>query len=47
MFFLYQEEEQLLTGRVESGVINVNDEEVEIIGIKETKKICLYWSRDV
>ena len=32
----------VVTGRVESGVINVN-EEIEIVGVKETQKNSLYW----
>jgi len=31
----------VVTGRVESGVVNVN-EEIEIVGVKETQKNCLY-----
>ena len=32
----------VVTGRVESGVVNVN-EEIEIVGVKETQKNSLYW----
>jgi elongation factor Tu len=32
----------VVTGRVESGVVNVNDE-IEIIGIRDTQKNDLYW----
>ena len=31
----------VVTGRVEQGVVKTG-EEIEIVGIKETKKICLY-----
>ena len=32
----------VVTGRVERGVVNVN-EEIEIVGVKDTQKNCLYW----
>ena len=35
----------VVTGRVESGVIEVG-EEIEIVGIRDTK-ISLYWCRNV
>ena len=34
------------TGRVERGQLNLNDE-LEIVGIKETQKISCYWYRNV
>jgi len=36
----------VVTGRVERGVINVNDE-IEIVGIKDTQKNNLYWRGNV
>ena len=33
----------VVTGRIERGMVNVNDE-MEIVGIKDTEKNCLYWS---
>jgi elongation factor Tu len=34
------------TGRIEQGIVKVNDE-VEIVGIRDTQKIYCYWSWDV
>ena len=36
----------VVTGRVEQGVVKTG-EEIEIVGIRETKKISLYWCRNV
>ena len=36
----------VVTGRVERGVVNVNDE-IEILGIKDSAKNSLYWSGNV
>jgi elongation factor Tu len=30
------------TGRIEQGIVKVNDE-VEIVGIRDTQKISCYW----
>jgi elongation factor Tu len=37
MYSLFLEEGTVVTGRVERGIINVNDE-IEICGIKDTQK---------
>ena len=44
--FTIQGRGTVVTGRIERGEIKVN-EEIEIVGIRETTENCLYWRRNV